>query len=225
MQDNYQSRSALTLCVPQTVTTTPLTPSRTAPFAKDIIERSLAAALLLLCLPLLVLTALAVKLTSRGPVFFIQERGGLNQKTFRMYKFRTMTDESGRDARAPQATPGDPRMTRIGSWLRKASLDELPQLINVVRGDMALVGPRPHALAHDEYYSQHVRGYRRRFRMKPGITGWAQVHGSRGLTREISDMQLRIDYDNQYIEHWSLLLDIQILCRTIGVVFLGVNAH
>jgi putative colanic acid biosynthesis UDP-glucose lipid carrier transferase len=153
-------------------------------------------------------------LDSRGPALFRQTRTGLNGRQFRIYKFRTMTvQEDGAVIR--QATQGDARVTQIGRMLRKTSLDELPQLINVIRGEMSLVGPRPHALAHDKYYGREIPAYERRFAVKPGITGWAQVNGARGETATVADMQRRVDLDLWYVEHRSLALDLKILAWTV----------
>ena len=182
--------------------------------AKSVLDVVLATLGLLVLAPLLILLALAIRLDSTGPALFRQTRTGLNGKKFRIYKLRTMTvQEDG--AVIQQATQGDPRVTRIGRILRKTSLDELPQLLNVIRGEMALVGPRPHALAHDDYYGREIPAYEHRFAVKPGITGWAQVNGSRGETCTVADMQRRIDLDLWYVEHRSLALDVTILARTV----------
>jgi len=181
---------------------------------KYVLDGVLAALGLFLLSPLLVLVALAIRLDSNGPALFKQIRTGLNGKPFRIYKFRTMTvQEDG--AVIQQATPGDPRVTRIGGILRRTSLDELPQLLNVIRGEMSLVGPRPHALAHDAYYGREIPSYAGRFAVKPGITGWAQVNGSRGETPTVADMQRRIDLDLWYVQNWSLALDLEILAQTV----------
>src|SRR3954453_4315644 len=164
--------------------------------------------------PLLVLIALVIRLDSNGPALFTETRTGLNGKKFRIYKFRTMTvQEDG--AVVQQATQGGPRVTRIGRILRKTSLDELPQLLNVIRGEMALVGPRPHALAHDQHYGRAIPTYEHRFAVKPGITGWAQVNGARSETPTVADMKRRIDFDLWYVQHQSLALDLTILARTV----------
>jgi putative colanic acid biosynthesis UDP-glucose lipid carrier transferase len=164
--------------------------------------------------PLLVLIALVIRLDSNGPALFTETRTELNGKKFRIYKFRTMTvQEDG--AVVQQATQGDPRVTRIGRILRKTSLDELPQLLNVIRGEMALVGPRPHALAHDQHYGRAIPTYEHRFAVKPGITGWAQVNGARSETPTVADMKRRIDFDLWYVQHQSLALDLTILARTV----------
>ncbi len=173
--------------------------------------------------PAMMLIALAIKLDTRGPVFFIQRRNGYNQKVIRVIKFRTMTvAEDG--PLVVQAVRGDKRVTRFGRFLRKTSLDELPQLINVLRGDLSLVGPRPHALAHNEMYAQLLIGYDERFKVKPGITGWAQVNGCRGETKTVADMRKRIALDLQYIRNWSPWLDLKIMAKTTLVPFYSSNA-
>jgi putative colanic acid biosynthesis UDP-glucose lipid carrier transferase len=182
----------------------------TAKRALDIIVASLA---LLALLPLLTLVAIAVALDSNGPVLFAQRRTGRGGRTFAILKFRSMhVMEDG--AEIKQATKGDARVTRVGRIIRKLSIDELPQLINVLAGEMSLVGPRPHAVAHDEYFGAQIANYRGRFSVKPGITGWAQVHGARGATPTVAIMQNRINFDVWYAENSSLLLDLKILLRT-----------
>ncbi len=181
--------------------------------AKRVLDVALASITLLLCLPLLAAITLAIAADSRGPVLFRQRRTGRDGKLFGIYKFRSMhVLEDGTDI--AQATKGDARVTRIGRFLRAASLDELPQLFNVLSGEMSLVGPRPHAIAHDEYYSAKIENYAVRQQVKPGITGWAQVHGARGLTADLADMQRRIELDAWYVAHESLWLDLVILART-----------
>ena len=180
---------------------------------KRVLDVTLALIALLLSLPLLALIAVMVVLDSQGPAIFHQRRIGQFGKVFNIYKFRTMhVLEDG--AQIVQAHYGDARITRIGRILRITSLDELPQLFNVLSGEMSLVGPRPHAVAHDEYYAERVQNYRLRQLVKPGITGWAQVNGARGATPELSDMQARIDFDIQYVERKNLWLDLKILART-----------
>ncbi|MGD0654012.1 MAG: undecaprenyl-phosphate glucose phosphotransferase, partial [Thermoguttaceae bacterium] len=179
--------------------------------------------LLLLAIPMAAI-ALWIKFTSPGPVFFRQRRYGLDGREIRVWKFRTMTVcEDGTDA--VQATKNDPRITKAGAFLRHYSLDELPQLLNVVAGDMSLVGPRPHANAHNEEFRQKVEGYMLRHKVKPGITGLAQVNGWRGETDTPEKMEKRVEFDLQYIRQWSLWLDIKILLRTAWVVILGQNAY
>jgi exopolysaccharide biosynthesis polyprenyl glycosylphosphotransferase len=181
--------------------------------AKRVLDVSVALFAILFCLPIFAVIALAVALDSRGPVLFRQRRAGEGGKLFGIYKFRSMhVLEDGTNV--VQAIKGDARITRIGRFLRASSLDELPQLFNVLSGEMSLVGPRPHALAHDEFYSARIANYRMRHLVKPGITGWAQVHGARGATTELADMQWRINLDAWYVAHESLWLDIRILART-----------
>lgn len=177
----------------------------------DIVGAGLA---LVLLAPLFILTAMAVRLEGGGPVFFTQRRYGFNQNMFRIYKFRTMvTAEDG--PVVTQARLNDPRVTRVGRVLRRYNLDELPQLLNVLSGDMSLVGPRPHAVVHDHEYEQKIALYARRHNVKPGITGWAQVNGLRGPTETDDKMKRRVDHDLWYIDNWSLGLDAVILIRTI----------
>lgn len=163
--------------------------------------------------------AIAIKLSSPGPVYFRQERTGYLGKSFKCLKFRTMRVNDGADK--CQATQNDPRKTRVGDFLRKTSLDELPQFINVWRGDMSIVGPRPHMLKHTEYYTHLVDRYMVRHVVKPGITGWAQVNGFRGLTDELWKMERRVEHDVWYIENWTFLLDLKIIVRTVMNVFQG----
>lgn len=168
--------------------------------------------------------AIAVKLTSPGPVFFRQRRYGLDGREILVWKFRSMrTCDDGPVVQ--QASKGDPRITPVGAILRKTSLDELPQLFNVIEGTMSLVGPRPHASAHNEQYRSLIRGYMLRHKVKPGITGLAQVNGCRGETETIDKMERRIDWDHQYIRRWSLWLDIKILLKTLMVVWKQEQAY
>jgi Undecaprenyl-phosphate glucose phosphotransferase len=184
--------------------------------AKRFFDFSLSSAGLLILLPLILVTALLIKLDSRGPVFFLQKRNGFNGKTFDIFKFRTMyVRQEG--AEVKQATRDDPRVTRIGRWLRKSSIDELPQLFNVIRGEMSLVGPRPHATSHNSEYEKLIANYAFRHHVKPGLTGWAQVNGSRGETRHVEQMKQRVEYDLWYINNWSPWLDLKIVLRTILV--------
>lgn len=179
--------------------------------------------LLLAAVPM-ILTAIAVKLTSRGPIFFRQRRYGLDGNEILVWKFRSMrVCEDG--AKVTQATKNDSRLTPIGGFLRKSSLDELPQLFNVIGGSMSLVGPRPHASAHNEQYRQMIEGYMLRHKIKPGITGLAQVRGWRGETDTLEKMQKRIECDHEYIREWSLGLDIKILFQTLFVVLKRQNAY
>jgi undecaprenyl-phosphate galactose phosphotransferase/putative colanic acid biosynthesis UDP-glucose lipid carrier transferase len=183
-----------------------------------------ASAILIFVLPILLAIAVAIRLDSRGPILFRQTRGGMNGRPFRMYKFRTMsvTEEDGS---ITQATRGDPRITPLGRRLRKSSLDELPQLLNVIRGEMSLVGPRPHALQHDIEFGKIVDGYALRSQVKPGITGWAQVNGLRGGVSTVDAIQRRVDLDIEYITHCNLRLDLLILVRTIREVLRQTNAY
>ena len=191
---------------------------------KRVVDLTLGtAALLAFALPM-ALVATAVKLTSRGPVFFKQKRYGLDGRSFAVWKFRSMTVcENGH--KVTQATKNDSRLTPIGGFLRKTSLDELPQLFNVLNGTMSLVGPRPHANAHNEYYRSQIAGYMLRHKVKPGITGLAQVRGFRGETDTLDKMEMRIQADHQYIREWSVWLDLKILFQTVGVVLRRENAY
>jgi Undecaprenyl-phosphate glucose phosphotransferase len=179
-----------------------------------------ATAGLIALAPLLALVALCTRLDGPGPILFRQTRYGFNQEPFRIFKFRTMkTMEDGAAVKA--ATRGDPRVTRVGAFLRRFSIDELPQLLNVLIGDMSIVGPRPHALAHDQRYVERISRYARRHNVKPGITGWAQVRGHRGEIHNDEGMQARIEHDLYYVDNWSLWLDVKIVLMT----FLSVRAH
>jgi putative colanic acid biosynthesis UDP-glucose lipid carrier transferase len=181
--------------------------------AKRLLDVVVAALLLVAFSPLLALMSIAVALESPGPVLFCQKRTGLNGKTFPIFKFRSMrVMEDGADVK--QAVEGDARITKVGRIIRKLSLDELPQLFNVLAGDMSLVGPRPHAVAHDIQYGAQISNYGVRFQVKPGITGWAQVNGARGATPTTAAMQDRVNLDAWYVEHASLALDLLILART-----------
>ena len=181
---------------------------------KRLCDVVLASIGILVLLPLLVIVALAIRIDSPGPIFFKQWRGGYNGHRFQILKYRTMTCmEDGKDV--CQARRGDARVTRVGGLLRKTSLDELPQLLNVLRGDMSMVGPRPHALVHDEIYSALISGYFDRQQVRPGITGWAQVNGCRGETRELAAMERRVRRDLEYIRDWSLRLDFIIILKTV----------
>jgi undecaprenyl-phosphate galactose phosphotransferase/putative colanic acid biosynthesis UDP-glucose lipid carrier transferase len=193
-------------------------------FTKRVLDMVGAAVLLLGLLPLMLVTALAIKIDSPGPVLFRQRRSGFNAKRFMIFKFRTMTVMEDGD-KVSQATKHDPRVTPFGGFLRASSIDELPQLINVLRGDMSLVGPRPHALAHDDQYSEVLADYAYRHHVKPGITGWAQVHGYRGATAQVELMKRRLEFDLWYISNWHLGLDFMILLRTMFEVFRRRNAY
>jgi Undecaprenyl-phosphate glucose phosphotransferase len=193
--------------------------------AKAIEDRVLAAIALVVFAPLLALIALAVKLDSPGPVFFRQKRYGFANNEFTVFKFRTMRHAAAEDPNVPQARRGDPRVTRIGGFLRRTSLDELPQLFNVLLGDMSLVGPRPHAVAHNVQFAQIIDDYLSRHRVKPGITGWAQINGLRGETDTPEKMRARVQHDLYYIDNWSLLLDLKILLLTPFHGFINKNAY
>jgi putative colanic acid biosynthesis UDP-glucose lipid carrier transferase len=179
--------------------------------------------LLMISIPMMAIAA-AIKLTSRGPIFFRQRRYGLNGEEIRILKFRTMTvcEDGGQ---VVQATRNDARFTPIGGFLRRTSLDELPQFLQVVTGTMSIVGPRPHAVAHNEQYRSLIKGYMRRHKVKPGITGWAQVHGWRGETDTVEKMEKRVQYDLDYISRWNLGLDIKIIVMTVWSVVRGRNAY
>ncbi|MFZ6725906.1 undecaprenyl-phosphate glucose phosphotransferase [Undibacterium sp. MH2W] len=179
---------------------------------------------LLLLSPVLLALGIGVRLSSPGPILFKQIRYGIAGKPISVYKFRSMK-MAPKDTPVIQATIGDSRVTKFGAFIRKTSLDELPQLFNVLTGDMSLVGPRPHAVAHNELYRKLVNGYMFRHKIKPGITGWAQVNGLRGETDTLEKMQARVDYDLYYLQHWSIWLDFVILWRTVKVVFGDKNAY
>lgn len=187
----------------------------------DVVGASLG---ILLLSPLMLLTALAIKFDSPGPVLFRQHRNGFNANRFLIFKFRTMTVMEEGDS-VIQATRHDPRITKFGAVLRSTSIDELPQLFNVLRGDMSLVGPRPHAVAHDSHYGELLSEYAFRHHVKPGITGWAQIHGARGGTAQIGQMKNRLDFDLWYINNWNLWLDLRILLKTLVEVTRDRNAY
>jgi putative colanic acid biosynthesis UDP-glucose lipid carrier transferase len=192
--------------------------------AKRLTDIGFSLLILLLLLPLLAVVALLVKMSSPGPVIFKQRRYGLDGREIGVYKFRTMrVTEDGADIR--QASRSDSRITRIGGILRRTSLDELPQLINVLQGRMSLVGPRPHAVAHNEVYRKLIKGYMVRHKVLPGITGLAQVNGCRGETTELKDMQARVNFDLDYLRHWSPMLDIKILLLTVVKIFRDDKAY
>ena len=191
---------------------------------KRVSDMVLASVALLLTTPIMIAIAIAVRRSSPGPILFRQRRYGLEGETFAVYKFRTMTVwEDGQEI--SQAQPDDPRVTRLGRFLRRTSLDELPQLFNVLNGTMSLVGPRPHAAAHNEYYRRLVSGYMLRHKVRPGITGWAQVNGLRGETANIERMHQRVQFDLDYLRHWSLGFDFMILLRTALIVIRDDNAY
>jgi putative colanic acid biosynthesis UDP-glucose lipid carrier transferase len=191
---------------------------------KRVSDVVLASIILVLISPLLLALAIGVKLSSPGPAVFRQRRNGLDGEEIVVYKFRSMRAQDNGDV-VPQATKDDQRVTPFGAFIRRTSLDELPQFVNVLQGRMSIVGPRPHAVAHNEMYRQLIKAYMVRHKVKPGITGWAQVHGLRGETDTIDKMQARVEYDLEYLRNWSLGLDLQIIARTIKVVFFDRNAY
>ena len=190
----------------------PLTRYPTSAFLKAVMDRVAAALGILVISPLLIGTAIAVKLSSPGPVLFRQPRHGMNGEIFQVLKFRSMQMHD--DKAVKQATRNDARITGVGHFIRRTSIDELPQLFNVLKGDMSLVGPRPHAVAHNDYYSDKITAYMARHRIKPGITGLAQISGCRGETETLDKMQKRVELDLHYINNWSIWLDIKILLKT-----------
>ncbi|MEI9990799.1 MAG: sugar transferase [Rhizomicrobium sp.] len=199
-------------------------PARFQPVLKRLLDLAIALPLLVLCAPLLAVLAAIVRLEAGGPVFFRQTRLGQGGKPFDIFKFRTMTVmENGEQV--VQAKQGDARVTRSGRWLRASSLDELPQLLNVIAGDMSLVGPRPHARAHDVHYAGLIANYTLRQDVKPGITGLAQINGHRGETPTVDTMRARVDLDIFYARNASLVLDLLILARTPFAVLMAGNAH
>lgn len=204
------------------LTAPPLGPLQVA--SKRAFDVVVSALALILLAPLFALIATAIKLTSNGPVFFRQRRRGYNNREFRIWKFRTMTvlDDG---AHIEQVRVNDSRVTSIGRYLRRFNLDELPQLINVLSGEMSLVGPRPHAVAHDQIYEKRILSYPRRLNMKPGITGWAQVNGYRGRTETDEAMRARVEHDLHYIDNWSILFDVYILALTVLSPKAFRNAH
>ena len=191
---------------------------------KRVFDVALACIALLLIWPVLLAVALAIKRSSAGPVLFKQRRYGLNGEEILIYKFRSMTVcEDG--IQVAQATPQDGRVTPLGAFLRRTSLDELPQIFNILEGKMSFVGPRPHAVAHNEAYRKLINGYMIRHKVRPGITGWAQVNGLRGETSTVEKMHLRVQYDLEYLKNWSLWLDLKIIARTALIVFNDRNAY
>jgi len=187
-------------------------PARIVKRLEDLV---LGAIISVLMLPVCALIALAIKLTSKGPVIFKQYRMGINGRRFKVYKFRSMEVHEEGSGQVTQAHFGDPRITKLGAFLRRTSLDELPQFYNVLQGRMSIVGPRPHALAHNEHYKDMVESYMQRHKVKPGITGWAQVNGLRGETDTLDKMERRVQHDLWYIDNWSLWLDIKIIVMTV----------
>jgi len=192
---------------------------------KAIEDRILAFIILLLISPLMLLIAVAIKMTSKGPVFFKQIRHGWDGKPIKIYKFRSMNLHTEKEGEITQATKNDPRLTRIGAFLRKTSLDELPQFFNVLQGRMSIVGPRPHAIQHNNEFKDQIYLYMQRHKVKPGITGWAQINGWRGETDTLYKMEKRVEHDLYYIENWSLLFDLKIIAATIFKGFINKNAY
>ena len=191
---------------------------------KRLSDYVIASLMLVITSPLLLAIAAAIKLTTPGSVVFKQRRYGLDGHEIVVYKFRTMTVSEDSDT-VKQATRGDARVTKVGAFLRKYSLDELPQFINVLQGRMSVVGPRPHAVAHNEAYRPLIKGYMVRHKVNPGITGLAQVQGFRGETTSVEDMRNRVDCDLEYLRNWSLALDLKIIARTVNVVLTNKMAY
>jgi putative colanic acid biosynthesis UDP-glucose lipid carrier transferase len=190
---------------------------------KSVEDYLLGAIALVVFSPLMLAIVIAIKLQGKGPILFAQQRHGFNNAVFKVYKFRTMTTADDGDV-VEQAKVNDPRITPIGKILRRYSLDELPQLFNVIKGEMSLVGPRPHALAHNHQYARTIENYSGRHKVKPGLTGWAQVNGFRGETSETEQMADRVRYDLAYVDNWSLWFDIKILILTVRAVVFPQNA-
>ena len=195
---------------------------------KWVFDKVVALTALILLSPVMVVTAIAIKLESKGPVFFMQQRHGFNNELIKVYKFRSMRIETLDHHAVKQVTKDDPRVTKVGRFIRKTSIDELPQLFNVLKGELSVVGPRPHALqakAANQLYYEAVEGYFARHRVKPGMTGWAQINGWRGETDTIDKIMNRVNHDLYYIEHWSILFDAYILFMTPVRLFTSENAY
>lgn len=192
---------------------------------KEIEDRLISLIIVVLISPVLLLIAIVIKLESRGPILFKQIRNGWDGKTIKVYKFRSMYFEDSQNEKFVQTTKNDKRITRVGSFIRKTSLDELPQFINVLQGRMSIVGPRPHVISQNEEFKDQVEHYMQRHRVKPGITGWAQISGFRGETDTLEKMSKRVEYDLYYIENWSLGLDFKIILLTIVKGFINKNAY
>lgn len=186
---------------------------------KKLLDYSLTILAVIVLSPLLIATAIAVKLSSKGPVFFKQKRHGMQGEVFNVWKFRSMRAHHESDGEITQATKEDPRITKVGKFIRKTSIDELPQLWNVLNGTMSLVGPRPHAVEHNHFYSDKVSAYMARHNIKPGLTGLAQVNDCRGETKTVEEMSRRVEYDLEYINNWSAKLDMKIIFQTVFVLF------
>ena len=191
---------------------------------KRVSDVVIASVIVILISPLLLAIAIGVKLSSPGPIIFRQRRNGLDGGEIVVYKFRTMRTQDDGPV-VPQATKNDPRVTRFGAFLRRTSLDELPQFFNVLQGTMSIVGPRPHAVAHNDEYKRIIKAYMVRHKVKPGITGWAQVNGQRGETDTIEKMRVRVEYDLEYLRNWSLGLDLRIIAGTIRLLFFDRHAY
>lgn len=192
---------------------------------KSIEDKVIASIVLLLLSPLMLGIAVAIRLNSPGPILFRQKRYGFNNEVIVVYKYRSMYHNRPKEEGVPQARKGDPRVTRVGGILRRTSLDELPQLLNVLKGNMSLIGPRPHAVEHNEQYAKLIGGYHGRHKVKPGITGWAQVCGFRGETDTLDKMRLRVEHDIYYIENWSMWFDLKILFMTAFLGWTHRNAY
>lgn len=196
-----------------------------AMWLKQAFDRMFAALVLVLMLPLLLVLGVLVKLSSPGPALFRQQRKGIDGRPFEILKFRTMKVHTEIPGRVVQATRNDARVTRLGAFLRHTNLDELPQFVNVLMGQMSVVGPRPHAIEHDDLYKDLVQGYMYRYRIKPGITGWAQVNGYRGETRKVDKMEARVKFDLFYIQNWTFWFDVKIILLTLVKTFGARNAY
>jgi len=194
-------------------------------FIKMLEDKVLALAILLIVSPVLLLIAIGIKVTSKGPVVFKQVRQGWDGKPMKIYKFRTMYVHCEEDGCVTQASRDDARITPFGSFLRRTSLDELPQFFNVLQGRMSIVGPRPHVIEHSDQFKEHIEAYMLRHKVKPGITGWAQIHGWRGRTDTLEKMKRRVEYDLYYIENWSLWLDLKIIFFSLFSGFVHKNAY
>ncbi|MFT7304770.1 MAG: putative colanic acid biosynthesis UDP-glucose lipid carrier transferase [Candidatus Azotimanducaceae bacterium] len=195
-----------------------------AALAKDLMDKMLAVIALILAAPIMIFTAIVIKLTSPGPILFKQPRHGWDGRVLEIYKFRSMKVHEEEAGQVTQARKNDDRITTVGRFIRRTSIDELPQLFNILGGSMSLVGPRPHAIAHNNFYKDQIKSYMLRHRIKPGLTGLAQVNGYRGETDTLDKMEARVKYDLAYINNWSIWLDVEILFRTIFVL-LGKNAY
>jgi putative colanic acid biosynthesis UDP-glucose lipid carrier transferase len=184
---------------------------------------------LILLVPVFLIVAMWIKLDSKGPVFFKQNRWGTGALPFQIYKFRSMTQATSVAASVgevvTQTTQNDARVTRVGAFIRKTSIDELPQLLNIFLGDMSIVGPRPHAVGHNKQYRGLVKGYMLRHKVKPGLTGWAQIHGFRGETDTIDKMEMRVKYDLEYLRNWTPMMDVYVILKTVKMVVSGKNAY